>query len=167
LLHRTRLCLLKNIENIFDLEPAPDALLIDLEGTLTGFGPSRTMLVDAITLFDSLVATKRIPISRVHYVTNSGLEGIEIDDPSISARLHRSAGKPFFSPPTEFSSDARSPYVIGDQYLTDGLLAWRKGFSFALLKTQGSRPIWPRIQFFAGRILSPIFFELREPKTST
>src|ERR1043166_909648 len=135
LLHtRVPLLRLNNPENVFNLELAPIALLVDLEGTLTTFCPSLHSVVEAIVNFDKVASQYGLEERRVHYVTNTNFVKVDNNWPSpvISDRLHCRAHKPFFSPPQEFCRLGHGTVVIGDQYLTDGLLAWRFGFSFGL-----------------------------------
>jgi hypothetical protein len=154
--HRVPLIFLDRAESVFDLRPIPEALLVDLEGTLTGFCPSRGAVVEAVGRFDELATRNGLDLRRVHYVTNAGME--EPDAQKMSGRVHVNARKPFFSPPMEFESHARVTTVVGDQYLTDGLMAWRFGFSFGLVRAWGDQPNWPRMQLYLGRILLRLFF---------
>lgn len=45
----------------------------------------------------------------------------------------------------------RPVVVVGDQVLTDGLLAWRIGATFVHWRHHGLVPAWPRIQQLLGR----------------
>lgn len=141
---------------MFDLKPLPAAILVDLEGTLVEFGPTVDAVIRAVSSFDSAVSESGIDVDKVHYVSNLnfrvpvGLPGFE--------RIHVKANKPFFIPPKLFLDHGPKTFVIGDQYLTDGLLAWRFGFSFALTGRCGREPLWPRVQRSAGRCLCPLFF---------
>ena len=103
-----------------------------------------------------------LDLHRLHYVTNANLKGFGDQCGGILARIHPDALKPFFTPPPEFRLQAYDTVVVGDQYLTDGLLAWRFGFSFALVGASSHQPAWPRAQRFVGRALSPVFFGLVE-----
>lgn len=48
--------------------------------------------------------------------------------------------------------------VIGDQVATDGLLAWRLGFSFIHYCPVGGRPLGPRLMGMVGTPLRRILF---------
>ena len=47
--------------------------------------------------------------------------------------------------------------VVGDQILTDGLMAWRLQSPF-LHYNVGGGPPWPRLQAIVGNLLAPILF---------
>jgi hypothetical protein len=148
-------------EMVFDLEPPPIALLVDVEGTLTEFTPSRRSVIDALAHFDEIAGRNGIDVRRLHYVTNAKfVEGRNRWD-AMPARLHCCARKPFFTPPEEFWLYGHRTVVIGDQYFTDGLLAWRFGFSFGLVRSRYPQPTWPRLQLFGGRALSWLFFRVK------
>lgn len=51
--------------------------------------------------------------------------------------------------------------VIGDQPLTDGLLAWRLGASFVHWQHLGLVPWWPRFQGMVGAVIVPFLFKTR------
>ena len=159
MLCRVPLFLLEEPESVFDLRPMPSAILVDLEGTLTGFCPLRRSVAGALVNFDTFAKSKGVDLSRLHYVTNAGVRDIRIECPAISDRIHLQAHKPFFTPPKEFRADPMQTIVVGDQYLTDGLLAWRWGFSFGLVRWSGQRPLWPRLQLAFGGLLSNLCFK--------
>jgi len=154
--------LLEKPENVFSLEPTPAALLVDLEGTLTVFSPSRSSVIEALTHFEEVAAENGLDRRRLHYVTNAAFHGLTSRCPGISARLHTRAHKPFFTPPAQFQLYGQATVVVGDQYLTDGLLAWRFGFSFGLIRTSEHQLFWPHMQLSVGQLLSPLFFRLGE-----
>ena len=154
---RTPLLALDEAEDVFELQPQPMALLVDVEGTLTEFVPSQRSVTEALARFDELAVRNGLDRRRLRYLSNAGLaKGGRW--PGMPIRLHCRAHKPFFNPPEEFRSYGPRTIVVGDQYLTDGLLAWRFGFSFALVSARGERPAWPRIQLAVGRALSGLFF---------
>lgn len=152
--------MLEKPEDVFDLQPAPVALLVDLEGTLTEYCPSRSSVIETVMRFDEIATRNGLDLRRLHYVTNAGLKQIGAECSEITGRIHRDARKPFFSPPEEFRLHGYGTVVVGDQYLTDGLLAWRFGLSFGLVKAFGHRPAWPRVQLSAGRALSHMLFRV-------
>ena len=159
---RTPLFLLENPEKVFELRPAPSALLVDLEGTLTEFCPPRSSVLKAVAAFDQVAVRNGLDLRLLHYITNSNLKEFGAECHVISARLHTHANKPFFTPPEEFHLLGNRTVVVGDQYLTDGLLAWRFGFSFGYVLASPHQPVWPRIQLFVGRILCPLFLKQRK-----
>lgn len=145
-------------EDVFSLQPTPAALLVDLDGTLTGFSPSPDEVEKAVTRFDELAVRHNLNLDLLHYVSNANW-GCPRDLPAaLSGRIHQRARKPFFRPCPEVLSHAQSGIVVGDQYLTDGLEAWRFGLSFALVSPTRSRPTFPVLQRLVGRPLAPLFF---------
>jgi hypothetical protein len=155
---RVPLLELDDAEKVFQLQPQPMALLVDVEGTLTEFAPSRLSVVEALARFDEVAVRNGLDLRRLHYLTNAGLaEGGRW--PGMPVRLHRRAHKPFSSPPEQFQSYGYRTVVVGDQYLTDGLLAWRFGFSFGLVSARRQQPAWPQIQLAVGRAVSRLFFQ--------
>jgi predicted HAD superfamily phosphohydrolase YqeG len=158
---RVPLLLLEAPEAVFDLAPPPAALLVDVEGTLTEFEPSQRSVIDALVRFDEMAERNGVDIQRLHYVTNAKvIEGGSKWD-TMPSRLHCDAQKPFFTPPEEFRLYGQRTVVVGDQYFTDGLLAWRFGFSFGLVRSRYPQPTWPRLQLFSGRALSWLFFRVK------
>jgi len=99
---RVPLLLLEAPEAVFDLVPPPTALLVDVEGTLTEFKPSRRSVIDALAHFDDIAERNGVDVQRLHYVTNAKVveDGSRWD--AMSSRLHCDAQKPFFTPPEEF-----------------------------------------------------------------
>jgi predicted HAD superfamily phosphohydrolase YqeG len=158
LLHRVPLLVLRAPQDIFNLRPGPTALLVDIEGTLTDFCPSDKAMNEAIASFDQVATQHGLSLSRLHYITNAHLERFVIHHPEISNRFHTNAHKPFFNLVEEFTRNDRKMVVLGDEYLTDGLLAWRLGFSFALVRGMWHQPLWPRVQQSLGHFLSQVFF---------
>lgn len=160
LLHRRApLLLLEKPENVFKIKPIPAAFLVDLEGTLTKFSPSQALLLEALTHFEKAASQNGIDTHRIHYVTNAKFRELASWCPEFWARIHTHAHKPFWNPPKEYRLHGRATVVLGDQYLTDGLLAWMSGFSFALVR-QVDKPVWSRVQRSIGCILSPLFFRM-------
>src|SRR6266851_5798106 len=140
---RAPLLLLKRAEDVFKLCPSPEALLVDLEGTLTTFSPSLNSVISAIADFDVVAKQNGLDLNRIHYVTNATLKGFETQGVEYAPRVHTRAHKPFFTPPEEFCRLRHETIVVGDQYLTDGLMAYRHGLSFGLVKRSGRQPTWP------------------------
>lgn len=157
---RVPLLQLEKPENVFDLQPPVNGLLVDLEGTLTEFRPSRRSVIKAMAHFDEIAARNGLDLRCLHYVTNADLEEGGARWPVGQARLHPHARKPFFTPPVEIRLHGHGTVVVGDQYLSDGLLAWRFGFSFGLVRAMDQQPTWPRIQLAIGHALAGLFFKV-------
>jgi hypothetical protein len=140
---RVPLVLLDAPEGVFTLQPRRAAILVDIEGTLTDFSPSGSSVIEAIKHFDEIAKQNGFETSVLHYVTNAELKELE-PPPGLEGRIHRSACKPFFTPPQEFLLRANETTIVGDQYLTDGLLG----------------RVWPRLQLFLGKAVARLFFRL-------
>jgi hypothetical protein len=151
--------LLETPESAFELSPPAAFFLVDLEGTLINFGLSVHSLLQSMTRFDALASREGICLDRVHYVTNASSPGFAPQDlllPDLQ-RVHFRAKKPFFNPPKVFVRHADETLVIGDEYLTDGLLAWRFGFLFGFVSSPYRQPFWPSLQRLVGKLLMPLF----------
>ena len=158
MLRRAPLLLLEKPEDAFELQPVPAALIVDLEGTLVPFSPSPLLVIEAVGEFDEVARRNGFDVRRIQYITNADLKELTAKGTRISARIHSNAHKPFFMPPRQFGHHRRGGLIVGDQYLTDGLLAWRFGFSFGLVRSRWPQPVWPRLQLSVGRALSAAFF---------
>jgi predicted HAD superfamily phosphohydrolase YqeG len=76
--------------------------------------------------------------------------------PGLHTHVIPSARKPWR---IDYLSSLPPPVaVVGDQLLTDGLLAWRIGARFFHWQPVGPMPWWPKLQSVAGRILAQVFF---------
>ena len=159
LFRRAPLIRLDRASEVIALQPRPKVLLVDIEGTLTGFGPTQLSILAAIQQFDRFMRDNGFKLNSVHYVSNYKMSDVGDEFDSYKGRLHLCAGKPFFALPTDFLNLGVAAGVVGDQYLTDGLLAWRYGFSFLLVNSGIRKPLGPAVQFYAGRLISSMFFE--------
>lgn len=159
---RVPLFRIQSAERVFRLGATPEALLVDVEGTLTGFSPSGRVVVESLARFDRIAGCAGLDLRYLHYVTNADFEQSGAAWAGVYGRFHCRARKPLFAPGDEFRLGGRRTLVVGDQYLTDGLLAWRFGFSFALVESVERRPTWPRAQFYVGQVMSRLFFEIIE-----
>jgi predicted HAD superfamily phosphohydrolase YqeG len=155
---RTILFNLDDAESIFASPYRPNILIVDVEGTLTPFSPSQELVIEATDRFDQRAMECGIDLSRIYYVTNSDYGSILIRCPRLIGRIYSRAHKPFFRLPAEFVLASNRPVVVGDQYLTDGLMAWRYGVPFGLVKLRGVVPPWPRLQLALGRMIEPLLF---------
>jgi predicted HAD superfamily phosphohydrolase YqeG len=61
-----------------------------------------------------------------------------------------------------FRACRRPLMVVGDQLLTDGLLAWRLGVPFVRWRPRTSVPWWPKFQSQAGRLIGPVLFRIED-----
>ena len=164
LLRQIPLLHLSGPDGALALQPPPLALLVDIEGTLTGFHPSINAVLEAVASFDRAAIRAGMDLDKIHYVTNASFARVLDLNPSLSPRFHSRSRKPLYTPPREFPRRGFEALVIGDQYLTDGLLAWRFGYSFALVEFLGEMPLWPRLQLAIGHLLSTFFFSQIGPE---
>jgi hypothetical protein len=79
------------------------------------------------------------------------------DRPHVRVIYLPSAGKPLRTAP--YLSFPQPGIVVGDQVVTDGILALRLGFTFVLYDTQtGAVPLGPRVMGACGQMLRPLLF---------
>ena len=77
--------------------------------------------------------------------------------PGVQVRYLASAGKPLRTAP--YRGLPRPGAVIGDQVPTDGLLAYRLGFTFLHWNPRlAGVPLGPRLMQLVGRLAQPLFF---------
>ena len=80
----------------------------------------------------------------------------------VEVRYLASAGKPFHVAP--YRDLPRPGAVIGDQVPTDGLLAYRLGFTFMYWDPRlAGVPLGPRLLHLLGRTALPLFFRRNVP----
>lgn len=96
-------------------------------------------------------AVVRCPTVRTVVVASNAREPAVVwpADAVPAAMVIGAARKPWR---TAYTSRLPRPVVVvGDQVLTDGLLAWRIGATFVHWRHHGPVPAWPRIQQLLGR----------------
>ena len=130
---------------VFDVEP----LVADWDGT-------QEALDRGVTAVLSLVA--KIPcVGAVCFSTNSARRPVVLPAvPGIEVIYMVSARKPL-----SIGSYRRLPLpgvVIGDQVLTDGLLARRLGYSFLHYRPPHAGPAGPRLLDTTGQLARPLIF---------
>jgi predicted HAD superfamily phosphohydrolase YqeG len=77
--------------------------------------------------------------------------------PGVRVRYLASAGKPFRTAP--YRGLPKPGAVIGDQVPTDGLLAYRLGFTFLHWNPRlAGVPLGPRVMRLVGRLAQPVIF---------
>lgn len=140
-----------------DAEAMQGVLVFDVENTLIDYGIVASDLACALR-----VAVGALPPGRVVLVSNSRLplgEVVGRDVPTFTR-----ARKPWTSKAQIRAAAAgqRIAAVIGDQPLTDGLLAWHLGVPWLQLVRQRNEPLWPRVLRFVGGLLVPFFFVSEE-----
>jgi hypothetical protein len=93
----------------------------------------------------------------VCFATNSARRPSHLPDiPGIRVSYVLSAGKPLHLGP--YAKLPRPGVVIGDQVMTDGLLARRLDFTFLHYRHSRGAPIGPRVLDACGQLLRPLVF---------
>ena len=93
----------------------------------------------------------------VCFATNSARRPSQLPDvPGIRVSYVLSAGKPLHLGP--YAQLPRPGVVIGDQVMTDGLLARRLGYAFLHYRHPQAAPIGPRLLDGCGQLLRPLVF---------
>jgi len=130
-------------------------LIVDVEPFVANWGaPSAEFAEGAVQLARSIAAGAPL-ISDIIFATNShrtrpALPGVD----ELAITVVRAAGKPWR---TKYIRGLPSPVaVVGDQIITDGLLAWRLDVAFLHVVPTVPMPWWPRLQTVIGRLLSPL-----------
>lgn len=126
-------------------------VIVDLDNTLVAYGDDDETVTETVRRFVEAVPDAAPQVERIVVLSN-GRRVIEV--PSTSVYRHR-ARKPF----TPGMADlGRSVAVVGDQPLTDGLLAWRLGAPFLHLVRSGQEPWWPRLMRRLGTVVVDVLF---------
>lgn len=94
-------------------------------------------------------------VAQLVFVTNSTRETPVISLGDLRCTYVSAAGKPWKA--RLYRGLERPICVLGDQTLTDGLLALRLSAYFVHV-TPRVMPCWPRLQSFATRPIEPLFF---------
>ena len=107
--------------------------------------------------FSKLIAQEACTVRKIVFITNAAYTVPDL--PSITPlpiAFIPNAGKPF----ARKLRDMPTPCVVGDQVLTDGLMAWRLQCPF--IQWEGDHdqhvPTWPAIQRRIGGFVAPAIF---------
>lgn len=135
----------------------PVTVVVDVEPLILAWGSDSALFPEAASNFVHLISTGSPQVRNIIFATNSARW---IQAPPAKSILHTSvvvgARKPVHM---SYLRRCGSPIVvIGDQLLTDGLLAVRAGGSFVHWQGTTIMPWWPRAQTIMGRLIQPIFF---------
>jgi predicted HAD superfamily phosphohydrolase YqeG len=143
---------LDELETLVAAAPDPLVMIFDADNTIVPqgipFDQFRVEVTAAVERFEALPT-----VARVIVLTNG-------PDRGVPHMLYR-GNKPWTTRRRlGLTSDHRSIWVIGDQVLTDGLLAWRLGATFVHLvvdeESEDSRQATMRR---VGRRVADVFFE--------
>jgi predicted HAD superfamily phosphohydrolase YqeG len=133
----------------------PATLVVDVEPLVVPWDSTPTLFANAADDFAQTMRTSIPSVISVIYSNNSRRP--RAADGKSSIRIVAAARKPWRI--RYLRDEPRPVAVIGDQVLTDGLLAWRLGVSFLHWQVAGPMPHWPRLQRWLGRIVTPFLFE--------
>jgi predicted HAD superfamily phosphohydrolase YqeG len=132
-------------------------MILDIEPLVAYWDGGRTELDQGITRVLGEVAA--VPgLQVVCFSTNSSRRPSVLPSlPDVRVVYLSSAGKPLRTAP--YQSFPRPGVVIGDQVVTDGILARRLGYTFVLYGTPaGGVPLGPRLMGAWGQMLRPLLF---------
>jgi predicted HAD superfamily phosphohydrolase YqeG len=130
---------------VFDIEP----LVAPWYGTQDALDRGIARVVDDVAGIAGLRA--------VYFATNSARRPSELPSvPGMQVSYLVSAGKPMRTAP--YSLLPLPGVVVGDQLLTDGLLARRLGFYFLHYRPPERAPIRPQLLDGIGKVVRPLLF---------
>ena len=137
------------------LEPA--ALLIDIEPFVAAWGTDEPALLRGLRRqLDECASIESL--REVFFVTNSRRSpGDRLPSASFPVSYISHARKPFLDI-SRFASLRAPVVVIGDQVLTDGLMAWRLNAAFVQVPLPARSSPAVRAQASLGRIVASLFF---------
>ena len=131
----------------------PTTLVVDVEPLVVPWDSAPTLFPNAPDDFAQTVQASVPSVTSVVYSSNSRCPRTADSKPDI--RIVTAACKPWR---TRYLHDEPGPVaVVGDQVLTDGLLAWRLGATFLHWQVTVPMPRWPRLQRCIGRIAAPSY----------
>jgi len=148
----------------------PRLLLLDVDPAVAGWHSDAAGLRDGFARIEPLLLDLLPEDAVIVWTSNTSRVSTELGDPPYHTpagnRLILDAGKPRLRVlRRDLAHQLRNPatVVVGDQWLTDGLLAWRLRARFVLWKdTSGGRPWWATLQLLAGAALvRPLYRHVR------
>lgn len=145
---------------IIELDAA--SVIADVEPLACMWGSDDRALLDGTATV--LHALERAPsLVEVVFVTNSRrVPSVALEHAPLRVGYCSHAGKPWIDL-AQFRALPRPLVVVGDQLLTDGLLAWRLDAPFIRLELPPGAPLGVRLQSALGSIVGRMFF--RRPST--
>ncbi len=138
-------------------ELAARTVIFDVEPLVAYWDSGQEALDQGIALVLSQLAG--MPgVQVVCFATNSVRRPATVPDGAGMRVVYlASAGKPLRT--ARYESFPKPGVVVGDQLATDGLLAWRLGYSFVQYRPpSGDVPAGPRLMDGVGRLVRPLFF---------
>lgn len=141
---------------------AVKTMIFDIEPLIAPWNSSQQALDRGIAQVLSQV--KAVPSVRaVIFSTNSARRPSAVPpDDGLEVRYLASAGKPLRTAP--YRDLPRPGAVIGDQLPTDGVLAYRLGYTFLHYSPSlADTPIGPKLMHHWGQIVRPLLFRRQGP----
>jgi predicted HAD superfamily phosphohydrolase YqeG len=144
------------LEHVIDA--APRTVVFDVEPLVAIWDTDETSLVQGVTTILGRIAAETTGVQVVVFATNSRRQPPVVPEcPGVRVLYLAAAAKPLRTKP--YRSLPRPGVVVGDQVATDGVLAWRLGYSFLHLRPDPAIvPLSPRIMNHLGRPLRPLLF---------
>ena len=135
-------------------------LVVDVEPLLAMWGaPIGEVIAGAIALAHAMAAEVS-SLRCLVFATNARMslpKTLELAHLRIT--FVSAAGKPWRI--GYLANSPRPIAVIGDQVVTDGLLAFRLGATFLHWQSHDNMPFWPRVQTIIGSLIMDAFFSLQ------
>jgi predicted HAD superfamily phosphohydrolase YqeG len=138
---------------------APRTVVFDVEPLVAYWDTDQATLATGVATILRQVLGGVANVEVVVFATNSSrrLPANTSAARHPTMRYLAGAAKPLRTAP--YLDLPRPGVVVGDQVATDGLLAWRLGYSFLHYRPpRGSVPAGPRIMNLLGRPLRPVLF---------
>ena len=133
-------------------------VILDVEPMIARWHAPAEVYIDGACAFLDAIADGAPGVSAVVIASNSSRARPPVAA-AVPVALRVAAGKPWR---TDYLRGISRPVaVIGDQVLTDGLLALRLRGVFLHWHHDLPVPWWPRLQRLAGRFVRPLAFERR------
>ncbi len=135
---------------------SPQTLVLDIEPLVTPWNGSQEALDLGIARVAGQLAS--LPgLLAMCFATNSARQPSQLPSiPGIQVSYVLSARKPLHLGP--YAKLPQPGVVIGDQIMTDGLLARRLGYAFLHYRHPQGEPIGPRVLDGCGQLLRPLVF---------
>jgi hypothetical protein len=141
-------------------ELSPRTVILDIEPLLANWHGGQDALDQGVASVVPQVAA--VPGVQVVCLATNSLRGRpEMPDAEgVQMVWIAGAGKPLRTAP--YQEFPRPGVVIGDQVATDGVLAWRLGYTFVQYRPQLDRvPAGPWLMDRLGRVIRPLLFTRR------
>lgn len=131
----------------------PATLVLDVDPMVTPWNSPPELFAQRADELASMIRLAVPDISVIVFASNSPRYGLL---PHEGINLISPAWKPWTT--SYLRSAARPLVVVGDQILTDGLLARRAQGTFLHWQGGGPTPLWPRLQKLLGKAFIPCCF---------